>query len=435
MTRREASPGVRLQKVLARAGVASRRAAEQLIRAGRVRVDGRVARELGVRVDPRDARVEVDGRRIVAEPLVYIVLNKPRGVVCTLSDPEDRPTVAELLRGAGARVLPVGRLDFNTGGALLCTNDGEFANGVAHPRHHAPKEYLVKVGGVVDERALDAFRESISIEGRATKPADVKLVRVEGDKSWLAVRLEEGRNRQVRRLAEHAGLVVMRLVRTSHAGITVEGVRTGHFRHLTVDELTALRDEYGVPKRIPRGATPEPPSTPRASFRGKNRGERHSGNAEPRPAGRPPFRGKERPERRFESAEPGRNRALVPRQGTRRRTRDRTRQANAGNERGGERGTQRGRTRHERGNERGDERGSERRRTRHERGKERGRRTRQGTRQSERGKERGGERGKERGSERGKERGGERGGRRSGRSGEPRSSASGGRGFAGRRGT
>jgi 23S rRNA pseudouridine2605 synthase len=252
MTERVHAPGIRLQKVLARAGVASRRAAEDLIRAGRVRVDGRIARELGVRVDPKHARVEVDGKRIVAEPLVYLVLNKPRGVVCTLSDPEGRPTVAELLRGAGARVLPVGRLDFNTGGALLCTNDGEFANRLAHPRHHAPKEYLVKVGGRVDERALRDFRSSISIDGRSTRPAEVSVVRVEGDKTWLAVRLEEGRNRQVRRLAEHAGLTVMRLVRTSHAGITVDGVPPGRFRHLDVDELMRLRDEYGVPRRIHR---------------------------------------------------------------------------------------------------------------------------------------------------------------------------------------
>ena len=269
MSERGAPPGIRLQKVLARAGVASRRTAERLIEAGRVRVDGRIARELGVRVDPRHARIEVDGRRVVAEPLVYLVLNKPRGVVCTLRDPQDRPTVAELLRGAGARVLPVGRLDFNTGGALLCTNDGEFANRIAHPRHHAPKEYLVKVGGVVDERALAAFRASISIGGRTTRPADVSLVRVEGDKSWLAVRLEEGRNRQVRRLAEHAGFVVMRLIRTSHAGITVEGVPPGRYRLLTADELTQLRDAYGVPRRVPRGSNVPPGDFRKPSGRGE----------------------------------------------------------------------------------------------------------------------------------------------------------------------
>jgi 23S rRNA pseudouridine2605 synthase len=272
MSGRGAAPGIRLQKVLARAGVASRRAAERLIEVGRVRVDGRIARELGVRVDPRNARIEVDGRRVIAEPLVYLVLNKPRGVVCTLRDPQGRPTVAELLRGAGARVLPVGRLDFNTGGALLCTNDGEFANRIAHPRHHAPKEYLVKVSGVVDERALAAFRESISIGDRATRPADVSLVRVEGDKSWLAVRLEEGRNRQVRRLAEHAGFVVMRLIRTSHAGVTVEDVAPGRYRSLGADELVRLRDEYGVPRRIPRTAARDPERAPRT--RPSGRGER-----------------------------------------------------------------------------------------------------------------------------------------------------------------
>ena len=272
MSESRSTPGIRLQKVLARAGLASRRTAEHFIEAGRVRVDGRVVRELGVRVDPRNARIEVDGKRIVAEPLVYLVLNKPRGVVCTLHDPQGRPTVAELLRGAGARVLPVGRLDFNTGGALICTNDGEFANRIAHPRHHAPKEYLVKIDGVVDERALAAFRQSISIGGRSTRPADVSRVRVEGEKSWLAVRLEEGRNRQVRRLAEHAGFTVMRLIRTSHAGITVEGVAPGRFRMLTVDELKQLRDEYGAPRRIPKPAG-APPWTPRPTARPRARGQ------------------------------------------------------------------------------------------------------------------------------------------------------------------
>lgn len=249
-----ARSGVRLQKVLARAGVASRRAAELLIRAGRVRVDGRIANELGTRVDPRRVRVEVDGRRVVAEPLVYLVLNKPRGVVTTLHDPEGRPTVAELLREAGARVVPVGRLDFNTSGALICTNDGEFANRLAHPRHHVRKEYLVKVSGAVDQAVLARFRASISIGGKRTRPAEVSLLRVEGDKSWLAVRLEEGRNRQVRRLAEQAGLVVMRLVRSAHAGVSVEGVAPGRHRPLTKAELERLKEEYGVPRRIPRAA-------------------------------------------------------------------------------------------------------------------------------------------------------------------------------------
>ncbi|HEV8244559.1 MAG TPA: pseudouridine synthase, partial [Polyangiaceae bacterium] len=216
---RNKARGERLQKVLARAGVASRRAAEVLIEKGRVRVDGRVVSELGLRVDSR-ARIEVDGRRIAAEPLVYIVLHKPRAVMCTLSDPQGRPTVAELVRGAGARVVPVGRLDFHTSGALLMSNDGDFAAVLTHPRHHVPKVYVAKVKGVVDERALVRLRSSIEIDGERTKPADVRLLRVEGDKTWLRVLLQEGKNRQVRLLGEAAGFPVMRLVRAEHAGIS-----------------------------------------------------------------------------------------------------------------------------------------------------------------------------------------------------------------------
>jgi 23S rRNA pseudouridine2605 synthase len=239
----------RLQKLLARAGVASRRAAEALITAGRVRVDGRLVKELGTRV-PARAKIEVDGRVVVAEPLVYVVLHKPRGVVCTLRDPEGRPTVAEYLKDVGVRVVPVGRLDFHTSGALICTNDGELASKLMHPRHHAQKEYVAKVSGVVDERTLERLRERIEIDGRQTQPAEVRLLRVEEGKSWLSVKLGEGRNRQVRRLGEHAGVPIMRLARVAHAGITAEDLRPGEWRRLNNDELRALKKEYGVPRRI-----------------------------------------------------------------------------------------------------------------------------------------------------------------------------------------
>jgi 23S rRNA pseudouridine2605 synthase len=241
--------GERLQKVLARAGIASRRAAEALIVAGRVRVNGRVESELGVRVTRKD-RVELDGKRLVAEPLVYVVLHKPRGVVCTLKDPEGRPTVGEHLRGVSARVVPVGRLDFHTSGALICTNDGELLERLAHPRHHAPKEYVAKVRGIVDEKGLARLADQIVIDGRPTRPAEVRLLRVEGDKTWLTVRLREGKNRQVRRLGEHAGLPVMRLARVSHAGITIDDLRPGEWRHLTLDELKSMQREFGVPRRV-----------------------------------------------------------------------------------------------------------------------------------------------------------------------------------------
>src|SRR6188768_178632 len=240
----------RLQKVLARAGIASRRAAEELITKGRVKVDGRVIDQLGVRIDPRKAKVEVDGKRLMAEPLVYIVLHKPRGVMCTLSDPEGRPTVAELLTPVGVRVVPVGRLDFHTSGALLCTNDGEFANALAHPRNKAKKVYVAKVQGLLLDHQLDDWRKSIEIDGRATAPAEVRRLRYEGDKTWLELTLREGRNRQVRRLGEATGSLVMRLARISHAGITAEDLRPGQWRHLSLDELIALKRDFGVPRRV-----------------------------------------------------------------------------------------------------------------------------------------------------------------------------------------
>jgi 23S rRNA pseudouridine2605 synthase len=266
--------GERLQKVLARAGIASRRAAEALIVAGRVRVDGRIVTELGVRVSPR-ARVELDGRKIVAEHFVYILLHKPRGVVCTLKDPEGRPNVGEYLREVGARVAPVGRLDFHTSGALLCTNDGEFAAKLAHPRYHVEKDYVAKVRGVLDQASLARFSESIEIDGRKTRPADVTLLRVEGDKSWIGVKLEEGKNRQVRRLGEHAGFLVMRLVRVSQAGVSAEGLRPGEWRYLTMDELAKLQEVHGVPRRV------RPPPV---------REEKHDASARPRK--RTPQRGR-----------------------------------------------------------------------------------------------------------------------------------------------
>jgi 23S rRNA pseudouridine2605 synthase len=240
----------RLQKVLASAGLASRRAAEDLIRAGRVRVDGRVVRELGTQIDPRKARIELDGVRIVPERLVYIVLHKPRGVVTTLSDPEGRPTIRELIHDVGVRIVPVGRLDFHTSGALLCTNDGEFQQALSHPKREVPKVYVVKVSGAVDDTALERFRQRIDIEGRLTKPAEVRRLRIEGDKTWLQITLREGRNRQVRRLGEAAGFPVMRLSRLSHAGIDTEGLKPGAWRHLSLDELVELKRQYGVPKRV-----------------------------------------------------------------------------------------------------------------------------------------------------------------------------------------
>lgn len=254
----------RLQKVLARAGIASRRAAEELILNGRVKVDGKLVRELGTRVDPRAVRIDVDGKRLVAEQLVYVILHKPRDVMCTLRDPEGRPTVAELLDRVGVRVVPIGRLDFHTSGALLCTNDGEFADKLAHPRSGIPKEYVAKVRGVLTENNLEKWEQSIEIDGRTTQPAEVRLLRVEGDKTWISIVLKEGRNRQVRRLGEATGFPVLRLARISHAGVTTEGLRPGQWRFLTREELIDLKKAYGVPRsvRSAAAAAQHPPKSP-----------------------------------------------------------------------------------------------------------------------------------------------------------------------------
>ncbi|MEY2932917.1 MAG: hypothetical protein RL033_3666 [Pseudomonadota bacterium] len=234
-------PKQRVQKVLARAGLGSRRQAEALIAAGRVRVGGKRVDRQGVSVDPRREDVSVDGKRISAEPLTYLLFHKPREVMCTMQDPLGRRSVVDFLRGAGARVVPVGRLDYQTGGVLLLTNDGEFAREMLHPSSGVTKEYLLKVKGPVDAPGLQRLRERIDIGGKWTKPARVERMRADDANSWLLVSLQEGKNRQVRRLAENAGYRVMRLTRTRFAGLTTEGLRPGQWRELTASELRTLR--------------------------------------------------------------------------------------------------------------------------------------------------------------------------------------------------
>jgi 23S rRNA pseudouridine2605 synthase len=245
----------RLQKILAHAGVSSRRAAESLITAGRVRVNGRVVTELGSKADPRKDRVELDGTRLVAETPVYLVLHKPRGVVSTMHDPEGRLTVKDYLKGAPGRVYPIGRLDYATSGVLLATNDGELADGLLHPKKQVPKTYVVKVAGQMGEEDLRLWSKGVELDDGPTHAAVVTLLRFEGDKTWFELTIKEGRNQQVRRMGEATGFPVMRLVRASFAGINAEGLKPGTWRHMTRDELSALKKSYGVPRSLP--APPE----------------------------------------------------------------------------------------------------------------------------------------------------------------------------------
>jgi 23S rRNA pseudouridine2605 synthase len=242
----------RLQKILARAGIASRRAAEEIVLAGRVRVNGKVVDELGAKANPMDDKVELDGRRILAETPTYIVFHKPRGIVTTLSDPEGRPTVADYIEDLPARVFPVGRLDFATSGVLLLTNDGDFSNGLLHPKKAVPKTYVVKAQGEMGDADIDRWRKGVKLEdGTVTRPADMAVLRHEGDKTWFELTISEGKNQQIRRMGEATGFRVMRLARLSFANITAEGLRPGMWRLITREELTAMKKEWGVPKRMP----------------------------------------------------------------------------------------------------------------------------------------------------------------------------------------
>jgi 23S rRNA pseudouridine2605 synthase len=239
----------RVQKVLARAGIASRRQAEVLIAEGRVRIDGKRVNTQGVVVDPRRAAVSLDGRRISAEPLMYLLLHKPREVMCTMKDPLGRRTVVDYLRGVKFRVVPVGRLDYQTSGVLLLTNDGDFARELLHPSHGVQKEYVLKLKGSVDGAGIQRLRERIDVAGKQTKPARVERLRADDNNTWLVLTLQEGKNRQVRRLAEYAGYRVMRLTRTRFAGLTAEGLRPGQWRELSASEVRSVRGQ----------ASPEPP--------------------------------------------------------------------------------------------------------------------------------------------------------------------------------
>ncbi|MEY4510544.1 MAG: hypothetical protein RLZZ450_2666 [Pseudomonadota bacterium] len=238
-------PQERLQKILARAGVASRRAAEQLITGGRVTVNGAVVTELGARADTDSDRIDVDGKPVAREDHVYYLIHKPRGMVTTLKDPEDRPSLSELLHNIPERIYPVGRLDFHTSGALLLTNDGDLAQALLHPSRAVPKTYVVKVSVEVGETMLQALERGVVLDdGYQTQQAFVEHIRDEDEKSWIQITITEGKNRQIHRMIEALGARVMRLSRISFAGLSTENLRPGEIRPLFQDEVAALKRDY-----------------------------------------------------------------------------------------------------------------------------------------------------------------------------------------------
>jgi len=232
----------RIQKILSAAGVASRRAAEEIILEGRVRVNGKVVSELGTKADPDRDHIKVDGKLInPKQPKAYIMLNKPAGFVTTMSDPEGRPIVANLLKGVRVRVYPVGRLDYDTEGLLLLTNDGDLAHLVTHPKHELPKTYLVKVKGFLEDRHIEMLEQGVFLKDGKTAPARVRKLRKEEANSWVEITIHEGRKRQVRRMIDHTGHSVIKLKRTKVGTLSLGDLPVGMFRHLTLDEVQGLR--------------------------------------------------------------------------------------------------------------------------------------------------------------------------------------------------
>ena len=238
---------VRLQKLLAQAGVGSRRKCEELMLAGLVEVDGEVVTRLGTKVDPRRAAVRVDGRRL--PPLsehVYLVLNKPRGVVSTMSDPEGRRPLSDFVADRPERLFHVGRLDTDTEGLILLTNDGDFAQRMAHPSFEVDKTYLAEVDGHVSRATLQRLRDGVELEDGPVQVSAAKVTSTHGERSLVELTIHEGRNRIVRRLLDHVGHPVRRLTRTRIGPVRLAGLRQGSLRELTEEELGVLLDAAGA---------------------------------------------------------------------------------------------------------------------------------------------------------------------------------------------
>jgi len=234
-------PEDRLQKILSQAGVASRRQAEKIMLEGRVTVNGAVVTELGSRADLDSDHIKVDGRLLRApKRLSYIALHKPNNTLTTVSDPEHRATVMELLRGVKERVYPVGRLDYHSEGLVLMTNDGEVANAIMSAATHLPKTYVVKVTGTLSSDQELRFREGVPLSGRRTRPAGLKLIHT-AENPWYEVRLFEGRNNQIRLMFKHFGVLVEKLRRVRIGPIELGPLKPGKFRYLTDQEVQKLK--------------------------------------------------------------------------------------------------------------------------------------------------------------------------------------------------
>ncbi|SLM48658.1 Ribosomal large subunit pseudouridine synthase B [Nitrospira japonica] len=253
---------VRLQKLIAGTGLASRRKSEALISAGRVTVNGKVVTELGTKVDPGRDHVKVDGKHLsAAQPFVYLLLHKPKNVMSTLDDPGGRTTVKDYLHGVSVRVFPVGRLDFDSEGLMLLTNNGDLSQALLHPRYHVPKTYLIKIKGVATDDEIVQLERGVKLEDGMTSPAIVKKIKKAEQNSWLEVTIREGRKHQVRRMLETVGHRVIKLMRVKMGPLALGDLAPGEFRFLTDREANALREL--VERRLTSDDGQESPTRPR----------------------------------------------------------------------------------------------------------------------------------------------------------------------------
>ncbi|MGC3998294.1 MAG: pseudouridine synthase [Anaeromyxobacter sp.] len=279
--------------------MASRRKAEELITAGRVKVNQKVVTELGTKIDPVTDLVTVDGKLISrAEERSYYLLYKPSGCVTTASDPEGRPTALQYLHGVKARVFPVGRLDYDAEGAVLLTDDGELANRLAHPRYGHARVYLVKVKGDPPAEALERMRAGVRLEDGPARAIDASVHEHAEKNVWIRVVVGEGRYHLVKRLCEAVGLQVQRLFRPEFGGVTVDGLRAGRFRPLTPAEVKTMKQRVGLASGTPE-APPRPADLPRAA-------RRHGHGPPPPPGMEPREDGEERDEPPGREDRPGR---------------------------------------------------------------------------------------------------------------------------------
>ena len=238
---------VRLNKFLSAAGVSSRREADRLIEQGRVKVNGKIVQTLGIKVDENKDRIEVDGKTVEgAQRKVYMLLNKPPQFLVTLKDPFQRPTITDLLPKLKTRLFPVGRLDFDSEGLLLMTNDGELTNRLIHPRYEIKKIYLVKIKGHPEKEQMSRLERGISIDGKKTSPAKIFPISSSPSRSLYKVELHEGRKREIRRMFEAIGFRVLLLRRIKFAGLTLDGLNPGDWRYLTDKEVQNLYKKAGL---------------------------------------------------------------------------------------------------------------------------------------------------------------------------------------------